>query len=226
MNLREALETLPDDRIFYLTMGSGYVFGGNKAAFSECVESLDIQYEKMFSRHNNEYNEKVEQLRRELANPPVMDSEIKLKSWMKKRQKSLNSYETRIARLIEPIPLYDREVIEMYERFTEDALSIVVKGYEAGKIWSMDESPKPVKINDDEAAMKLAAGIIRQMAKSYALALTMPDGDPNKMSRVRASRRELTGNWAQTLSAGADVEAIADMVRRNPEAVLTKGDVL
>ena len=224
MNLKTLLEVIPSDRIIYLTAGSGYWFGGTKGALSEVVPSFDCQFERRYQKETARLKMKIEELtkRRDtvgerLSNPNTIKRE------KDRCIKQVAKFEKQLGKLTPPVPLLDREVVETYERISEDALAIVVKGTEPGKVWTIIDEHRSVQINDDSAAQALAAEIIKILAKDYAYALQMPEDDARKRGRIRQTRETLTSPWAQTLALGLDVVGIADAVRRNPQAVIGGG---
>jgi len=233
MKLSELLDTLPDDRIFYLTTGVGNFFGGNKAALSEAADAFDTQFARQsvdeLANRKQAMEEHAKQVEEYEGGENINQETLKK---MKLRLKALTNRYKKLADM-PLVPLYDREVKECFQRITEDALCIVVKGWERPEngrsIWWINEEErernhKKIEIRDNSAAVNLAGALMRGLAKEYACALLRPDTDKEKPGAVGSSYRALTSPWAQVLALGNDVEGIARMVRKNPDALLRGGE--
>lgn len=62
------------------------------------------------------------------------------------------------------IPLADREIKEQFESITEPGvINVLVKGVTSGRIWMLDETPKPVKVEDTNGAFTLVGAIYKDM---------------------------------------------------------------
>lgn len=158
MTLKEQIGKIDDNQVFYVGAKSGFLFGGTKKEFASQIDLIDGKISKEHALKILE----VEQVYREIC-----------KAYSPRGAKA-RAAKARIKELKEsaPLPLLDRQVLDLYERFTEKAINIVIMGSESGSIWSIKEGTEDwQKVAINYNADKLVEAVVKGVVESYKRAL-------------------------------------------------------
>lgn len=211
MKLRDKLKELPPDRLAYVGSKSSFMF-------ADTVEHIASRGPIM-----DELNK--ENLQQLISNA---SNRIRLyKPTTKSYDDAVRQFESATKALENYVPLLDRQVRDVYERTSEDALNILIEGDENGKIWSLIELEseyswpyRRIRPSDMDTAgcETLANAIIAEGCKDLAGALKMKNE-----GQVAKCKRELSEGCRMFTSL--DMDALIGMVEKDPDSVLYRTGV-
>lgn len=158
MILRNYLETVPDDRIIYICPKAGAIAAGTKNEIIDNSGEIDMKAIDQLDFAYTAAKVKVDEA-----------EESKKPAKIKRAKERLERLKTALTKYT---PILDRQVIDTYERTTEDATNIYIEGEEVGKIWSIKEGTeewKTIELNYNLDG--LVSAIVREVADEYAVSL-------------------------------------------------------
>ena len=210
MTLREGLKSIPDDRTIYIGARNSYFFGGTKAQFMKDVDSYDGMFRARARRSIM------------LAKAKIDDSATGKRIMKKVSDNAKKRYAATLEYYKAYKPILDREIKDIFERVSTDAVDIIIEGDEEGSMWlRSDEEQKPVNVTftDD-----LVTAIIHSAAVEYAYACKMGDSwceDHIALSK-QTLRNFFTGAWFHSLAPNTSGRQLAKMIEADPDAVLRR----
>lgn len=123
MKLKEFLDTQPEKRILYVGAKSAFLLGGTKKQIMKAIPAMDEKIAKRERVKREDLKAKYRNAQKDLGN---------------EHDKTKRLYQ-RLIDMADPLPLLEREILDTFERTTEDALNIIIVGDEVGNVWSIHE---------------------------------------------------------------------------------------
>ena len=146
------IKDIPSDTIVKIgtTDGAGFLYAGKAG---EC-DFVTLNHKL----YDDEWN---------IFAREAMKFKMSLPSVSKKKLVALLKYAD-LVQNYEPLP--DREIVEKFDSAIEDAVVVTVKGASWGQVWLYDETERPVKVKNTNAAVMNVAAIYREIVEELELA--------------------------------------------------------
>ena len=152
MKLKKYLEGVPGDKVIYIGAKVGFLFGGTKNEFLEALPGIDEKWEAWSNRVNDTAAERYKAILEKHG------AESRHTKMAKKKQESCEKY----------VPLLNRDVVDVFDRTSEDARNIIVEGVEPGGIWSIKEGTAEWRKTEVEFNLdNLVGAIVKEVVDSY-----------------------------------------------------------
>lgn len=152
MNLKEFMEGMPGDRILYVGSKSAFMVAGFKNSVLEEIPKMDKKLLDTAEKKRKEILASYRNAQRKFG----------------KQHDITKSLHSQYVGIKDPMPIMEREVLDSYERQTEDAINILVTGDESGNIWSIHEKEKfEIEFHEEE----LVGAILREAVRQYQMEL-------------------------------------------------------
>ena len=144
MILDEAITRLDQGQTFFIGASSGWIFIGNRNAYERRIEALSGA---IYEEHRKRYTSYLNRLQMALKEPKKTYA-IRMgnhtyyrsyKSYVKSLSRMLKLYESVY---LQYVPLRERLVLDVYNKYVDRGIAIIIEGQERGPYWLESEYKK------------------------------------------------------------------------------------